>query len=124
VASDQLKETRRKRLEYCLRSLSAVLNKLPIDLNLAEVAIHLQSSLGCDTQNDATETNLMLNHQTICSKTLYICGDVDDGHSEEEKKARLQLASAIKRYVYRIFLLPCVWTNSALSLLTALLWQI
>ena len=108
VESDVVKETRRKQLEQFLRSLCAVTYKLPLHPNLVELAIHLQSFLGCDTEPGASESNLILNHQTISNNSLYSASGVDDGHTDQERRSRSLLKGSIQRYVYRIFLLPCI----------------
>lgn len=108
VESDVVKETRRKQLEQFLRSLCAVTYKLPLHPNLVELAIHLQSFLGCDTEPGVSESNLILNHQTISNNSLYSVSGVDDGHTDQERRSRSQLKGSIQRYVYRIFLLPCI----------------
>ena len=108
VESDVVKETKRKQLEQFLRSLCAVTYKLPLHPNLVELAIHLQSFLGCDTETGASESNLILNHQTISNNSLYSASGVGDGHTDQERTSRSQLKGSIQRYVYRIFLLPCI----------------
>ena len=105
--SDVVKETKRKQLEQFLRSLCAVTYKCPLHPNMVELAIHVQSFLGCDASAGTTENSLILNHQTISNNSLYSADGVDDGHADTERLTRSQLKASIQRYVYRIFLLPC-----------------
>ena len=106
--SDVVKETKRKQLEQFLRSLCAVTYKCPLHPNMVELAIHVQSFLGCDTGAGAHENNLILNHQTISNNSLYSADGVDDGHTNMERLTRSKLKASIQRYVYRVFLLPCI----------------
>jgi len=106
--SDVVKETKRRQLEQFLRSLCAVTYKCPLHPNLVELAIHLQSFLGCDSETGVMQNNLILNHQAISNASLYSAVGVDDGHTEIERRTRSQLKASIQRYVYRIFLLPCI----------------
>ena len=106
--SDVVKETKRKQLEQFLRLLCAVTYKCPLHPNMVELAIHVQSFLGCDTGTETTENSLILNHQTISNNSLYSADGVDDGHTNIERLTRSQLKASIQRYVYRIFLLPCI----------------
>jgi len=107
VLSSQLKEARLEQLERFLRDMCAIIYKLPLRPKLAEVAIYLQSFLGCDAKGLAGDS-LILHHQTVSNNCLYSVGILQDGHSEEEREARRNLKNAIQRYVYRIFLLPCI----------------
>ena len=106
--SDVIKETKRKQLEQFLRSLCAVTYKCPLHPNMVELAIHVQSFLGCDTGAGSTENSLILNHQTISNNSLYSADGLDNGHTNTERLTRSQLKASIQRYVYRIFLLPCI----------------
>lgn len=75
---------------------------------LAEVAVHLQTFVGCDTVlSDDNDISLTLNNQVAISEATY-CTRTPDASSEQERNARLHLKRSIQRYVYRLFLLPSV----------------
>ncbi len=75
---------------------------------LAEVAVHLQTFIGCDTVlSDDNDISLALSNQVAISEASY-CTRPPDASSEQERNARLQLKRSIQRYVYRLFLLPSV----------------
>jgi hypothetical protein len=82
----------------------------PLHPYLAEVAIHLQTFVGCDgVLSDDNDSGLSLNHQVAISETTY-GKRLPDSKSEPDCIARMHLKRSVQRYVYRIFLLPSIET--------------
>lgn len=98
------RELRREQLECFLRRAFAEVYRGRLHPYLAEVAIHLQTFVGCDgVLSDDNDSGLALNHQVAISETTY-----GRRKSEPDSIARVQLKRSIQRYVYRIFLLPSI----------------
>ncbi|KAL3786820.1 hypothetical protein HJC23_008094 [Cyclotella cryptica] len=103
------RELRRDQLERFLRRVFAEVYRGKLHPYLAEVAIHLQTFVGCDgVLSDDFDSSLALNHQVAISETTY--GRRPDPKSEPDRIARVQLKRSVQRYVYRIFLIPSVET--------------
>jgi len=106
--SASTKETRRSQLEYFLRRVFSGVYRGRLHPYLAEVAVHLQTFVGCDTVlSDDNDISLTLNNQVAISEATY-CTRTPDASSEQERNARLHLKRSIQRCVYRLFLLPSV----------------
>ncbi|KAL7512684.1 hypothetical protein ACHAXN_009732 [Cyclotella atomus] len=102
------RESRRDQLECFLRSVFAEVYRGPLHPYLAEVAVHLQTFVGCDgVLTDDNESGLSLNHQVAISETTY-GKRLPDSKSEPDSIARMHLKRSVQRYVYRLFLLPSV----------------
>ncbi|KAL7484943.1 hypothetical protein ACHAW6_010559 [Cyclotella cf. meneghiniana] len=108
--SESNRELRRDQLERFLRRVFAEVYRGKLHPYLAEVAIHLQTFVGCDgvLSNDS-DCSLTLNHQVAISETTYGRRQADP-KSEPDRIARVQLKRSIQRYVYRLFLLPSIET--------------
>lgn len=104
------RESRRDQLECFLRNVFAEVYRGPLHPYLAEVAIHLQTFVGCDgVLTDDNDSGLSLNHQVAISETTY-GKRLPDSKSEPDCIARMHLKRSVQRYVYRIFLLPSIET--------------
>ena len=102
------RELRRDQLETFLRRVFADVYRGPLHPYLAEIATHLQSFVGCDgVLSDDNSLSLALNHQVAISESTYGKRS-PDAKSEPDRVARMHLKRSIQRYVYRIFLLPCM----------------
>jgi len=114
--SPKVKETRRNQLEIFLRRVFASVYRGRLHPYIAEIAVHLQTFVGCDTVlndddgvgNDDV-SKLSLSNQVAISEVTYGKRDRSSKlNSEPEDNARLHLKRSIMRYVYRLFLLPSV----------------
>ena len=102
------RELRRDQLETFLRRVIADVYRGPLHPYLAEIATHLQSFVGCDgVLSDDNSLSLALNHQVAISESTYGKRSPDE-KSEPDRVARMHLKRSVQRYVYRIFLLPCI----------------
>jgi len=99
------RELRRAQLESWIRKAFAVVYRGSLHPHLAEVAIHLQTFLGCDGVL-GDDVALNLNSQVAVSESTY--GKRSDAKSEPDSTARMYLKRSVQRYVYRIFLLPSI----------------
>ena len=85
--SAQTRNTKCSLLEQFLRSLVAMIYNRKLHGNMAEIAIHVQSFLGCDIERPPA---------TILQQP---------GHDKNQLRVRLLLKRSIQRYTYRLFLL-------------------
>lgn len=99
------RDLRRAQLESWIRKAYAVVYRGSLHPHLAEVAIHLQTFVGCDGVL-GDDVALNLNSQVAVSESRY--GKRSDVKSEPNSTARMYLKRSIQRYVYRIFLLPSI----------------
>ncbi len=93
--SQQLKDTRRRQLKDFLRGLCNVAYTENIDESTGEIALFVQTFLGCDAAINS-EHEFRRNRMDF---------DVQDSTSSEERTKTL-LKKAIQLYTYRLFLLP------------------
>jgi hypothetical protein len=108
--SESTKQARRQQLENFLRKLFASVYRGRLNPYLAEVAVHLQTFIGCDTiLTDGGNANLALDNQVAINEVTY-GKRTPDSKSEQDSNARMHLKRSIQRYVYRLFLLPSVET--------------
>ena len=107
--SESTKQARRQQLENFLRNLFASVYRGRLNPYLAEVAVHLQTFIGCDTilTNNGDTANLTLDNQVAINEISY-GKRTPDSKSEQDSNARMHLKRSIQRYVYRLFLLPSV----------------
>jgi len=106
--SAKSKEARRSLLEIFLRRVFAGLYRGRLHPYLAEVAVHLQTFVGCDTVlGEGDDSSLSLSKQVAISESSY-GKRTPDPKSEPDNNARMHLKRSIQRYVYRLFLLPSV----------------
>jgi hypothetical protein len=104
--SAKTKDARRNQLEMFLRRVVACVYRGRLHPYLAEVAIHLQTFVGCDTVlGEGGDFNL--SKQVAISESSY-GKRTPDAKSEPVNNARMHLKRSIMRYVYRLFLLPSV----------------
>eukprot|EP00957_Ditylum_brightwellii_P118903 9068296-Ditylum_brightwellii.AAC.1 len=93
------KELRCKQLEVFIRTLCAMVYRAALHPNVAEVAVHLQSFLGCDTCIDENNVSLQLHMQVAVNETSYAHRSFEED-DEAKANARLQLKRSIQRYTY------------------------
>ena len=106
--SESTKQARRQQLENFLRNLFSLVYRGRLNPFLAEVAVHLQTFIGCDTiLTDGDSTNLALDNQVAINEVSY-GKRTPDSESEQDSNTRMHLKRSIQRYVYRLFLLPSV----------------
>ncbi len=106
--SESTKQARRQQLETFLRNLFASVYRGRLNPYLAEVAVHLQTFIGCDTVlTDGDTANLTLDNQVAINEITY-GKRTPNATSEQDSNARMHLKRSIQRYVYRLFLLPSV----------------
>ena len=104
--SAKTKEARRCQLEGFLRKVVAGVYRGRLHPHLAEVAVHLQSFVGCDTVvGEGSGTGILLSKQVAISESNYGKRDPNP-KSEADHTAQMQLKRSIMRYCYRLFLLP------------------
>lgn len=104
--SAKTKDARRNQLEIFLRRVFAGVYRGRLHPYIAEVAVHLQTFVGCDTVlGEGGECSL--SKQVAISESSY-GKRTPDPKSEPGNNARMHLKRSIMRYVYRLFLLPSV----------------
>jgi len=98
--SDKEREMKCRQLENFLRSLCSMVYTQKLHPAVAEVAIHLQSFLGCDRvfQCDAIDTR-----SQALSHVNFMCDGLQ--HNEEQLQARTILKRSLQLYTFRVFLL-------------------
>lgn len=94
------RETKCLQLESFVRSLNSIIYKEPLHPSMAEIAIHVQSFLGCDA---VLGPSGLLGLATADN-------DIPSGSSRrkpssQEEHVRIALKRSIQRYIYRLFLL-------------------
>ena len=106
--SAKVKEARRSQLEIFLRRVFAGVYRGRLHPYLAEIAVHLQTFVGCDTVlDDGDFFRLSLSKQVAISEVTYGKREPTNSKAEsDDNAARLHLKRSIMRYVYRLFLLP------------------
>lgn len=99
--SDATRETKCRQLEQFLRTLCTMIYTHDLHPSVAEVAIHVQSFLGCDAALDPVHVPLRSLQQSAAATTTV------DGvqHSVDQWRLRTLLKRQFQLYVYRIFLL-------------------
>ena len=96
-----------RQLEHFLRILASLIYTHQLHPYIAEIAIHLQSFLGCGVSSNHPESDLHLQNQVTLTEAM--CWQMPaTGHSEVQTNTRLLLKRSIQRYVYRLFLLNTV----------------
>lgn len=104
--SESARESRCRQLEFFLRELGSMVYKQPLHPNVSEIALHLQTFLGCDTcLVECDNPGLNLHHQVAVNETMYSRRTKNRQH-DVHASARLQLKRSIQRYMHRVFLLP------------------
>ena len=107
------KDAHRNDLEIFLRRVFAGVYRGSLHPYLAEIAVHLQTFVGCDTVSlDDNEQSgggdkFCLSKQVAMSESMY-GKRMPDPKTEPDAIARMNLKRSIMRYVYRLFLLPVV----------------
>ena len=100
------RESKCRQLEYFLRTLCAMLYREKLHAAAAEIAIHVQSFLGCETAlfcEDLAETSTAAPTESfIGDQTSSPYGNADYA------RIRLFLKRSIQRYTYRLFLLDAM----------------
>ena len=102
--TDSQKEYKCQQLEGFLRLLSGwIYTTSDLNEHVAEVAIHLQSFLGCDS-NNAEDGDL--DHGVISKGDSTQIGSSNSDAERIKHVTRIMLRRAIQRYTFRLFLLP------------------
>ena len=97
------KEIRCKQLEDFLRELCTMIYKTRPHPLIAEIALYLQTFLGC---NYCDGTSLLPYHNVATSKKSFFKNELTKSHNNAQEKARNLLKQCIQLYCYRVFLLP------------------
>jgi hypothetical protein len=106
--SAKSKELRRSQLEIFLRQVFAHVYRGRLHPYIAEVAVHLQTFVGCDTVlAEGGGSGISLSKQVAISESTY-GKRMPDPKSEPDDNARRHLKRSVMRYVYRLFLLPAL----------------
>jgi len=104
--SQRTKDARCNQLETFLRDICAIIYKDAPNPNMPEVAVYVQTFLGCDTCIDAEgKVSLALHDQGNCIGMPH-WNFTHQGHTALEEKKEIQLKKAVQLFVYRLFLLP------------------
>ena len=98
--AEEIREVKCRQLEYFLRKLCGMLYTDALHPVISDIAMHLQSFLGCD----GADANLRLQSQITLNEAM-MRQMPDVSHSGLQMKVRLLLKRSIQRYVYRLFLL-------------------
>ncbi len=108
-SSAKSKELRRSQLEIFLRQVFVHVYRGRLHPCVAEVAVHLQTFVGCDTVlgEEGGGSGLSLSKQVAVSESTY-GKRLPDPKSEPDNNARRHLKRSVMRYVYRLFLLPSI----------------
>ena len=105
-----VKEVKSRQLETFLRTLCTLIYTDPLHPNVAEIAMHVQSFLGCDAGLISEDLNLHLQSHVTLNEHISSEQGSEEGHSGLQMKFRFFLKSSIQRYTFRLFLLDCVQT--------------
>ena len=117
--SEKTKEARRSQLEIFLRRAFASYYRGHLHPNIAEIAVHLQTFVGCDTALDGGESKISLSRQVAITESSY-GKRVPSAKSEPDNTAQINLKRSVQRYVYRLFLLPAVEALTSTFVKTAI----
>jgi hypothetical protein len=101
------RETKCRQLENFLRSLCSMVYKEKLHPYIGEVAIHVQSFLGCEAQDEVRNESLPLPKYVELSKSTFD-GNISTNDVEPawiQMDARLRLKRTLQCYTYLIFLL-------------------
>jgi len=96
-------EKRTRQLEFFLRVLCGLLYQSTLHESVAEIAIHVQSFLGCDTIDFTEAPTPTMGNNTALDE------DVDDDDNDDDwakHSTRTRLKRSLQLYTYRLFLLP------------------
>jgi hypothetical protein len=91
------RETMCRQLEYFLRTLCAMIYREKLHPAVAEIAVHVQSFLGCD--------NSLFNESLSSAVVGPIGSEGQTTGQDHTTRVRLFLKRSIQRYTYRLFLL-------------------
>jgi hypothetical protein len=102
---DSVRDAKCRQLENFLRRITTLVYTDPLHPGIAEIAIHVQSFLGCDRGlSQGGDAFLRLQNPAVINEPM--CGQkVEEGHSIFQMNVRLLLKRSIQRYVFRLFLL-------------------
>ena len=110
VESNIQREVKSLQLEHFLRTLCSMIYKEKLHPYIAEVAIHVQSFLGCDTRDDNSrhESIPLPKYVDLAVSRSIPNADVEMNNDVQEKlqvNTRLRLKRALQCFTYRLFLL-------------------
>lgn len=102
---DSVRNEKCRQLENFLRTLCALVYTDQLHPNVAEIAIHVQSFLGCDIGlSQGKDSYLHLQNQVMNNDPMW--GQrLEGSHDAFQMNVRLLLKRSIQRYTYRLFLL-------------------
>jgi hypothetical protein len=115
---EYVRQGKRRQLEHFLRALLALAHCHKVHPRMAEIAIHVQSFLGCEAglsdkhrgigsfSSSSDHEEEAKNPSKKKSRRRRFNGEADlSGHDEYQMDVRLLLKRSIQRYTYRVFLL-------------------
>jgi hypothetical protein len=98
------RETKCRQLEFFLRTLCAMIYRQKLHAAAPEIAIHVQSFLGCESALFGEDLALL-----GAGPTESFSGEqTSNDHNAEYARIRLFLKRSIQRYTYRLFLLDAM----------------
>jgi hypothetical protein len=102
---DSVRDAKCHQLESFLRRITSLVYTEPLHPSIAEIAIHVQSFLGCDSGLlQGGDSFLRLQSPAFVNEPM--CEQrVEKAHSIFQMNVRLLLKRSIQRYTYRLFLL-------------------
>lgn len=110
--SDGPAESKCRQLEIFLRFLCAMIYKEELHPYMAEIAIHVQSFLGCDEKTlgvpAAVPRMVGVDHDapmSPCSFSSFASAHDEDDEVQQQNEARQKLKRYLQRYTFRLFLL-------------------
>ena len=95
--TEEVRDTKCRQLEFFLRKLSTLLYTDTLHPMISEIAIHLQSFLGCDGGDGYVRIQTPSAYHEHRLREAF--------HGEAQRLVRIRLKRSIQRYVYRLFLL-------------------
>ena len=103
---DSVRDEKCRQLENFLRTLCTMVYTDQLHPHVAEIAIHVQSFLGCDIGlSQGNDSFLHLQNQVMNNDPMW--GQrLEESHDAFQMNVRLLLKRSIQRYTYRLFLLP------------------
>ena len=108
VESNIQRETKSRQLEQFLRVLCSIIYKEKLHPYIAEVAIHVQSFLGCDARDDTIrhKTTSLPKYVDFIKSSVESDSEMNKGEQELlQMGTRLRLKRALQCFTYRLFLL-------------------
>lgn len=106
--TEGVRDEKCRQLEHFLRALCTRIYTDSLHPGVVEIAIHIQSFLGCDVGlGEMSDPGLHLQNQVVMNENMWGQKQLD-GHTDLQMSVRLLLKRAIQRYCFRLFLLGCM----------------